>query len=193
MAKEKTKEQKTLVIPGKGCPRAIEISEEEILRRAERIKPVVRFAIDSKGKLHRDDSAMTGEMRLTESGGLFKCNGEPYWNFDGLYYIRPVDLFNTAFTWDPKPTKRAEPELVRLDDIITHHYFAGAFFKPTQAEVLGQIPSEQLEKVVAFETIPLTGLVMDIYSHGCIVAHTRLYTTQETADRAIKEVLRKIG
>jgi len=190
---KKLNEPKILAIPNENCSRKIEVTREEILQRAGRIKPVVRFAIDEKGKLHRDDSAMTGEMRLTERGGLFKYKDEPYWNFDGLYYIEPVDVFNTVFSWDPKPAKRAEPELVRLDDIVTHHYFAGVFFKPTQADVLGQIPKEYLQKVVAFETVPLTGLAVDVYPHGCIVAHTRLYTDQETADKDIKKLLRKLG
>lgn len=96
------------------------ITDDELVKRAENIKPVVR------------------EQR--------KFSG------DVLFYIKPVDLKNVAFTWDAKPTKQATG-LKPIATITTYHaYGYYGFFKPSIAEVLAQIPEQYLKDVVAFET-----------------------------------------
>ena len=72
-----------------------------------------------------------------------------------LYYIEePRDLRNIAYTWDMKPTEKAEG----LEPITTirtlHSYGYYGFFKPSVAEVLACIPEVALDEVVAFH---LTG------------------------------------
>lgn len=99
----------------------------------------------------------------------------------GKHYIKPVDLFRIAYTWEPKPAKRAKG-LKPLCDITTYHAFGyQAFFKPSIAEVLAQIPAEHLDKVVAFEIVKgpetaddLNG-ELEALNAGYHVATTRLY------------------
>lgn len=69
-----------------------------------------------------------------------------------LYYMKDVDLFNIAFTWDPKPLKPASG-LEKIVDIETLHTWAFyGFFKPTIEEVLCQIPKEYINRTIAFRT-----------------------------------------
>lgn len=97
-----------------------------------------------------------------------------------LYYIKPVDIEHTAFTWNPKPDYAAK-NLVPLQTITTYHsYGYYGCFKPSIAEVLAQIPDGLLSSVVAFETHgPETAadLNKDIeaLNDGYHVAETTLY------------------
>lgn len=69
------------------------------------------------------------------------------------WFIEPVDPLTTSYTWDPKPTERAEElvEASRARVFITWAYYG--FFKPTIAECLAQIPSNVEEECVAFEIV----------------------------------------
>ncbi len=132
-----------------------EISDQKLQELCERIKPVIRFARGPKG--------------------LFRSR-EGY-----AYYIDPVDPRSIAFTWDPKPTKRAT-WLQSLCDITTYHtYNYYGLFKPSIAQVIAQIPEEHIDKVVAFEIIicPETSADLNDYNkelnEGYHVATTRLY------------------
>ena len=107
----------------------------------------------------------------------------PVVQFDGKggRYIKPVDLFGIAYTWDPEPEDRATG-LVSLCDITTYHsYGYHGFFKPSIAEVLAQIPNEYVGKVVAFEIVEKPETADDLNRHiealnaGYHVAKTRLY------------------
>lgn len=94
------------------------LSEVEIRKRAERIKPVV----EKLGKLH---------------------------------YIKAVDLFKIAYTWNAKETEIAEG-LVELRRIRSHHGCGHyALFKPSISEVLRQVPDDILDKAVAFQIMSL--------------------------------------
>ena len=107
-----------------------EISDERLETLAARIKPVIRFQATTAGRFESIDR---------------NPEGKPF-------YIEPVDFRRTAFTWDPKPTVEAE-DIVPYKTIETFHtYGAPVFFKPSIAEVLAQIPEEDLERAVAFET-----------------------------------------
>lgn len=107
---------------------------------------------------------------------------KPVYEFDGKKrFIKKVKLFSTAFTWDPKPRKKAR-KLVALQDITTYHTWAFyGFFKPTIAEVLAQIPEDVLDKVVAFEIVMKPETADDLnkdkeaLNAGYHVATTRLY------------------
>ncbi len=99
----------------------------------------------------------------------------------GLCYIKRVDPFNIAFTWDPRPRWKVFG-LKAICDITTYHtYGYYGFFKPSIAEVLAQIPAELLDKVVAFETVERPETVDDLnrereaLNAGYHVATTRLY------------------
>ena len=107
---------------------------------------------------------------------------KPFVRFEGVaYYIEPVDLRRTAFTWDPKPTERVNG-LLSLCDIKTYHtYGAPVFFKPSIAEVIVAIPVEHLDKVVAFEMVKTPETADDLNEEpealnaGYHVATARLY------------------
>jgi hypothetical protein len=105
-------------------------------------------------------------------------------NSKGKCYIKPVDLFKIAYTWDPKPASKANG-LKALCDITTYHaYGYYGCFKPSIAEVLAQIPQEHLEKVVAFEIVGSPQTCDDLnreqeaLNAGFHVATTRLYTKE---------------
>ena len=102
----------------------------------------------------------------------------------GKYYIRPVDLFGIAYTWDPKSADKATG-LKLLCDITTYHtYGYYGMFKPSIAEVLAQIPAEYLDKVVAFEIVGSPETADDLnreheaVNAGYHVATTRLYVRE---------------
>ena len=138
-----------------------EMPEDDIRRLAETIKPIVRFA---EGK-----------------EGLFRSEqGFPY-------RIEPVDLFKTAYTYDPKPTTRFEGELVPLRDITTYHsYGYYGCFKPSVAEVLAQIPDDIVDQVVAFEIVWSPETAADLRGEavnaGYHEATTRLYTEKSESE-----------
>ena len=70
-----------------------------------------------------------------------------------LHHIKPVDLRSTAFTWDPKLTKKADERLTTAFSMPTlHGYGYYGMFKPSIAEVLAQLPRALAGNVVAFET-----------------------------------------
>jgi hypothetical protein len=103
---------------------------------------------------------------------------------EGCCYIKPVDMFSESFTWDPEPASKATG-LKLLCDITTYHpYGYYGSFKPSIAQVLLQIPSEHLGKVVAFEIVkhPETADDLDpeseIFNSGYHVATTRLYVRE---------------
>ena len=106
---------------------------------------------------------------------------KPVYDFGHKHYIKPVDLFSVAYTWEPKKAKRVVG-LKALCDIRTYHGFGyHGFFKPSIAEVLAQIPAEHLSKVVAFEIVDCPKDADDLNKEkealnaGYHVASTRLY------------------
>jgi hypothetical protein len=128
-----------------------EISDEKLEKLLKDIKPVVRFS--------KKNSSEAGLVRDDEGD---------------LYFIEDVDPRGIAFTWDPKPTgiaERVNPNPYRTIQTI-HSYGAPAFFKPSIAEVLAQIPEEEYAKCVAFETDSNNGFTQDSEYH---TATTKLY------------------
>ncbi|MBU0667055.1 MAG: hypothetical protein ABIC91_00995 [Nanoarchaeota archaeon] len=133
--------------------------DEEIEALYENIKPVVRF----------DDLKEQSDDERRD-----------------LYFIKDVNLYNIAYAWDPKPTKKAE-NLEKLADIQTKHTWAyHGFFKPSIAEVLVQIPQKYINDVSAFEiksdTVAITGNYHTVL--------TRLYKTKENNNK--KKIIRHI-
>ena len=103
---------------------------------------------------------------------------------EGCCYIKPVDMFSESFTWDPEPASKATG-LKLFCDITTYHPFSHyGSFKPSIAQVILQIPSEHLDKVIAFEIVkhPETADDLDpeseIFNSGYHVATTRLYVRE---------------
>jgi hypothetical protein len=127
------------------------ISNERLNGLVKKIKPVIRAAKISTSKGTRLEEYKEGD----------------------LYFIKPVNPRDVAFTWEPKPTRRAR----RVNPIpyktigTLHTYGAPVFFKPSIAEVLSQIPEEDLDRCVAFETCYLKFAENNLYHE----AKTRLY------------------
>ena len=122
-----------------------EISNERLEELAARIKPVVKFA---------------GRIKLDK------------YSDGGLYYLEYVDLRGSAFSFNPKPIRAAvEINPNSYKQIKTFHRHGTVYFKPSIAEVLAQIPEEDIGRCVAFETLE------DTFSEkgGCHVGLTLLY------------------
>lgn len=71
---------------------------------------------------------------------------------NNLQFIKPVDLERVAFTWDPKPVKKAKGLTELFRQTTYHHCNYYGFFKPSIAEVLAQIPEDKIKGIVAFST-----------------------------------------
>ena len=104
---------------------------------------------------------------------------------EGRCYIKPVDVFAEAFTWDAEPASKAA-DLKALCDITTYHpYGYYGFFKPSIAQVILQIPQEHLEKVIAFEIVKSPDIPdgldpeSEVLNAGYHVATTRLYVRSD--------------
>jgi hypothetical protein len=100
---------------------------------------------------------------------------------EGCCYIKPVDPFSEAYTWDAEPARKAVG-LKALCDITTYHpYSYYGCFRASVAQVILQIPPEHLDKVIAFEIVkhPETADDLDpeseIFNSGYHIATTRLY------------------
>jgi hypothetical protein len=131
------------------------LPKKRVQELAKRIRPVMRFTHSKKAR----------RLTLDEKGAY--------------YYLKPVDLFGTAFTWPgvPKADVRA-PRLQKLQTVTTYHPWAYyGFFKPTIAEVIAQIPEDILDQVIAFELEPPENPLepWDIVQHGNHVAQTTFY------------------
>jgi len=100
------------------------ISDGRLEELMKEIKPVVRHS-----------------RRITSRDDKLVRDGE-----GDLYFIEDVDPRGVAFTWDPKPARMAEevnPNSYKSIETI-HSYGAPVFFKPSIAEVLAQIPEEDI-------------------------------------------------
>ncbi len=125
------------------------ISNKKLAELRKRIRPLVRFARGAKG--------------LFESG-----KGTPY-------YIVPKAPRTTTFLYEPIAEKEATG-LKALSQIKTHHTTGGFFFKPSEAEVLAQIPEELLAKVVAYEVVDYD--MSNAREDGDSTALVQLYTAR---------------
>lgn len=127
------------------------LPDQRLDELVQKIKPVVRFSI----KITQDKKEL-----VTDEEGV-------------LYFIKKVDPREMAFTWDPKPTRVAdELNSTPYKVIETYHsYMTAAIFRATAEEVLVQIPNEDLERCVAFETV-YRRIAKNSSDH---IAETRLY------------------
>lgn len=104
------------------------------------------------------------------------------------FYIKVgPDLRGTSYLWDVKYEKEAKG-LFEFATITTlHTYGYHAFFKPSVAEVIAQIPPEYRDRVVAFEITNRPKSIEDLnkekvaLNQGFHVAVTALYTTVDDA------------
>ncbi|MBS3096982.1 hypothetical protein J4480_06115 [Candidatus Woesearchaeota archaeon] len=107
--------------------RVPDISDERLEQLAIQIRPVARFV---------------GE-KLHPGGELYYTKGPD----------NPRELRKKAYTWVAEPLRLAT-NLTHYNDITTYHEFgASVIFSATIAEVLAQIPEEDLERAVAFESL----------------------------------------
>ena len=106
---------------------------------------------------------------------------------EGSCYVRPVDPFSESYLWDPRPADRATGLSVLCDITTYHPYGYYGSFKPSIAQVILQVPSEHLDRVVAFEIVKPPETVDDldreseIFNSGYHVATTRLYVREDCA------------
>ena len=134
------------------------------------------------------------KMSKTKMAKLYK-NMRPIVKNDGKHvYLRELtdeELTNTAYTWLDEPSDFAEPvdysQLSVLADVKTLHAWAYyGFFKPDVGEVIGQIPKEYLEKVVAFEIITgplgMNTVFGEELNAGFHVAIVRLYQKKDNTN-----------
>lgn len=135
-----------------------DVPKDELISRSSRIRPVIRCKKNSEGEPKR----------------VWSSRGE-------LYYIKPVNIFGIAYTWDPVIDVKA-PDFIQLEDVRTYHRWSYyGFFKPSIAECLAQIPDEILDKTVAFEIIDFPQDSSDLnreyeaFRAGYHVAVTRYY------------------
>jgi len=115
------------------------ISNQRLEQILKKIKPVVRF------------------RRNEFQDGIATAAGcPPYQHPEGeLHFIKKVHPRRIAFTWEPKAVRIAKNIEDQPYKIITtfHKYEAPSLFKPSLAEVVAQIPEEELGTVAAFETV----------------------------------------
>lgn len=105
------------------------ISDVHLKRRAEHIRPIVRFAEGPKGHFRN----LSG----------FPC------------YISIPGIHSRPYLHKPKYYKR-DPKLEILTEITTFHPFdLPLCFQPSVADVLAAIPEELVSKVIAFEIVEL--------------------------------------
>lgn len=72
------------------------------------------------------------------------------WRDGKLFKIERPDLRRTAFTWDPKTTEEVT-DFQEVRQTTTDHYCGyHAFFKPSIAEVLAQVPDDLPEEANAY-------------------------------------------
>ena len=103
------------------------ITREKVDELRQRIKPAARFVKGSEG-LFRDSRGMLHYIKLT------------------------TDPVTQSYYWDPVAGEKCK-KLKPLKKIVTHHGTGGFFFKPSEAEVLAQIPEMLLGEVVAYEIV----------------------------------------
>ena len=128
-------------------------------------QPFVEMACKSLGSL---------ELLLDE-------DGEPVVSRDSngfLFNIEPVNIWDIAYTWEPKPV--GEPVYGRLhavDIIRTYHSWgAPSLFKPSIAEVLAQIPIRYVHKISNFHILNGDMDVRHVLSDGYHAVLTKLFT-----------------
>lgn len=112
-------------------------------------------------------------------------------------FIKPVDPSKVAYTWSPKKFKSIPASIEVFRTIRTlHTYGYYGMFKPSIAEVLAQIPLEDLNAVVAFEIVKSPETATDLnlereaLNAGFHVAETALYRNKvkpRTAWERVKE------
>src|SRR3989344_7243752 len=123
-------------------------------KKEERIKGIKKFL--DKYRYIRKEKPLSEILKISdEKLNELYAKIKPVINQEGkLYYIKDVNLRNTAYTWEPIIKEEAKG-LKKLRKIYTYHeYGFHGFFKPSIAEVLAQLPKRSLEKIAAFE-IPI--------------------------------------
>lgn len=133
-----------------------EITKEELLARYERIKPIV----DIEGT---------------------------------KYFLREFtaeELSGQSYIWDKENDKREKVDMdlyipmMEMDFECIHKYGYYAFFKPSIAEVLAQIPKHDVSFVNAFEIIEFPRTNEDfnknkiVFDSGFHISKVRLYTSR---------------
>jgi len=101
-----------------------------------------------------------------------------------FFFYAPCDPWTQSFPWGERDPAPVGTLVEKSRHRTLHAYGYPGFFKPSLAEVLAQIPREELDDVVAFRTIgPETA--DDMYRHpeeyheGFHVAETILYKLKE--------------
>ena len=94
------------------------------------------------------------EISVEDAQALLK-KLRPIVTKDGMPFdIELPDLYNVAFTWDPKLTAPVDMTNVAVVATLYTYHKTGyiLFFKPSIAEVLAQLPADLDERAFAFQT-----------------------------------------
>ena len=168
-----------------------EFTKSRIIELCDRVKPVLPGSdISDKalaeflhGKQFVLDKTAAKPVNLrVEEDGSKTYTFERITTFEEdmkLYYIKAKDPFTHAFSWNPEPTAVAE-DLAEIGRIHTYHsYSFEGFFKPTQYEVISQIPKKLLDTgVVAAYAVHFIGIIGDAHE-----SETVLFTKKEDANK----------
>lgn len=103
------------------------ISNKRLAELRERIRPVARFVREKDG------------LSLNENGFLY-------------YLLVSAHPKNETFFMEMLAGEKCKG-LKPFTKIETHHTTGGFFFKPSEAEILAQIPEGLLDTVVAYEVV----------------------------------------
>ena len=164
-------------------------TKSEIIELCDRIKPVMlgsdipdkALAEFLHGKQFVLDKTKPVKLRVEEDGSE-TYTLERITTFEEdmkLYYIKVGDPFTHALGWNPEPIAVAEG-LAEIGRSHTYHpYGYAGFFKPTQYDVISQIPKKLLDTgAVGAYAVHYMGLVADRHE-----AETVLFTKKEYANK----------
>jgi len=149
---KKVAEERERIIPM--LIKAEEMSDCELIKRAKRIKPLIRLAENCK-IFQYDELVNAKDSRL--------------------YFVKPTDVYQSYFfNFDTRTSLECDEKGVPLEAkglkeigrFICYHRYGGYFgcLRPGVDEVLQQLPEEfDIEKISAFELVFASSDVRDVY------------------------------
>ena len=122
----------------------------DIEQLAQKIKPVIAFDFPSESGYKLYSRFLENDLKEP----LHKITQYEQSTNGFLCEIEAIDLWNIAYTWQPKPVQFAQNISPYDYFIAKSRYGAPSVFKPAIGEVLQCIPERFLEKTIAFEIDP---------------------------------------
>lgn len=184
-------------------------NERKTTELALKIKPIVKFedTVLKHTKIQRIKSGNEVTEIVEENSEKISTdldfedimfeNSKAYQNGYFAYIQNSGEnIFKRSYAWSPKPLCKA-PKMTKLTEISTLHTCSfPLFFKPSEAEVLAQIPEDLIDKVNAYEIyvtdINAANITTDDGQHH--IAQVRLFKLAdgETEPKEIKDHCQKV-